>query len=106
MTQRVSVSFGPAQEFEFNVHPDDLADLDSNAAREWFDTQFVELECELPSPIGKVLVTGLILSVAQYAGARRFRDQPDWAQQFARCAAALLGRSVIRVDVAGNAIGF
>jgi hypothetical protein len=106
MTQRVSVSFGSAQEFEFNVHPDDLAGLDSERARQWFDTQFVELECELPNPIGKVLVTGLILSVAHYAGARRFRDQPDWAQQFARCAAALLGRSVIRVDVAGNAIGF
>ncbi|MDZ7651263.1 MAG: hypothetical protein U5L03_01180 [Burkholderiaceae bacterium] len=106
MTQRVSVSFGPAQEFEFNVHPDDLVGVDGNTARQWFDAQFVELECDLPSPIGKVLVTGLILSVAHYAGVRRFRDQPDWAQQFARCAAALLGRSVIRVDVAGNTIGF
>jgi len=106
MTQVVSVSFGPTEEFEFKVHPQDVAGLGSDQARQWFDQQFVDLECELPNPIGKVLVTSLILSVAQYAGARRFRDQPDWAAQFARCAAALLGRSVVRVDVAGSTVGF
>jgi len=106
MTQHVSVSFGPTQEYEFKVHAEDLATHDREAARRWLDRQFVELECELPNPIGKVLVSDLVLSVARYGGARRFREQADWAQQFARSAAALLGRSVIRVDVAGSAIGF
>jgi hypothetical protein len=106
MTQVVSVSFGPTDEFEFKVHADDIAGYGSDSARHWFDQQFIDLECELPNPIGKVLVTSLILSVAQYAGVRRFRDQPDWAMQFARSAAALLGRSVVRVDVAGNTLGY
>jgi hypothetical protein len=106
MTQVVIVSFGPTDEFEFKVHAEDIAGYSSDRARQWFDQQFVDLECELPNPIGKVLVTSLILSVAQYAGARRFRDQPHWATQFARSAAALLGRSVVRVDVAGSTIGF
>lgn len=106
MTQVVNVSFGPTDEFEFKVHAEDIAGYGSDRARQWFDQQFVDLECELPNPIGKVLVTSLILSVAQYAGARRFRDQPDWAVQFARSTAALLGRSVVRVDVAGSTIGF
>jgi hypothetical protein len=106
MTQVISVSFGPAEEFEFKVHADDIAGYGSDSARRWFDQQFVDLECELPNPIGKVLVSDLVLSVARNAGPRRFREQADWAAQFARNVAALLGRSVVRVDVAGSAIGF
>ena len=106
MTQQVNVSFGPAQEFEFKVHAEDVAGQTADDARRWFDREFVDLECELPSPIGKVLLSDLILSVARYAGPKRFRDQPDWAAAFARNAATLLGRSVIRVDVAGSTIGF
>jgi hypothetical protein len=49
--------------------------------------------------MGKVLVADRILSVARYAGERRFREHPDWAQQFARHAAAMMGREVVRVDV-------
>jgi len=106
MTQQVYVSFAPAQEFVFKVHAEDLADYGRDLARTWFDRQFVDLECELPNPIGKVLVPDLVLSVARYGGQRRFRDQPDWARQFARSAAALIGRSVIRVDVGSGTVGF
>jgi hypothetical protein len=106
MTQQVNVSFGPSQEFVFKVHAEELGEHGRDHARRWFDRQFVELECDLPNPIGKVLVPDLVLSVARYGGERRFRDQPDWARDFARSTAALLGRSVIRVDVAGGAIGF
>jgi len=106
MTQQVNVAFGPAQEFEFKVHAEDIAARTKESARHWFDQQFVELECELPNPIGKVLLVDLVLSVARNAGPRRFREEADWAAQFARNAAVLLGRSVIRVDVNGSAIGF
>jgi hypothetical protein len=106
MTQQVNVSFGPEQEFEFKVHADEAAGQTADGARRWFDREFVDLECDLPSPIGKVLLSDLILSVARYAGERRFRERPDWGAEFARNAAILLGRSVIRVDVAGSTIGF
>jgi hypothetical protein len=106
MTQQVNVAFGPEQEFEYKVHDEDLAGRTRDSARDWFDQQFVDLQCELPNPIGKVLLVDLILSVARYAGARRFETQADWAKQFARNAAVLLGRSVIRVDVGGSTIGF
>jgi hypothetical protein len=106
MTQQVNVAFGPAQEFELKVHAEDRAGITAGSARQWFDGQFVELECELPNPIGKVLLADLILSVARNGGPRRFRDDPAWSAQFARNAATLLGRSLVRVDVDGNTIGF
>jgi hypothetical protein len=49
--------------------------------------------------MGKVLVVDRILSVAKYSGERRFRDHPEWAGVFARNAAVMMGREVIRVDV-------
>ena len=106
MTQQVNVVFGPTQEFEFKVHAEDIAGATRDSARDWLDQQFVDLECELPNPIGKVLLVDLILSVARYAGAKRFQTQPEWATLFARNTAVLLGRSVIRVDVNGSTIGF
>jgi hypothetical protein len=45
------------------------------------------------------------LSVARDSGAQRFRTQPEWAQEFARQAAVLLGRALIRVDVPAGVIG-
>ena len=106
MTQVVSVSFGPGQDFEFKVHAADLEGCSKDEARRWFDREFVDLGCELPNPIGKVLLADLVLSVAGSAGARRFREQAPWATQFARNTAVLIDRSLIRVDVAGNAVGF
>lgn len=99
MHQNVIVSFGKDKVFDFKLTPDDLAGCTGEQARKWFDRQFQELECDVPSPMGKVLVVDRILSVAKYAGERRFRDDADWAQQFARNAAVMLGREVIRVDV-------
>ena len=28
----------------------------ADAARQWFDREFIALECDVPSPIGKVLI--------------------------------------------------
>jgi len=99
MHQNVIVSFGKDKVFDYKLTSDDVAGHTGEQARRWFDQQFQELECDVPSPMGKVLVVDRILSVAKYAGERRFRDHPDWAQQFARNAAAMMGREVIRVDV-------
>ncbi len=99
MHQNVIVSFGADSRFEYKVTAEDLAGHTGDQARKWFDREFKELECDVPSPMGKVLQVDRILSVARYAGERRFRDDPDWASQFARHAALLTGREVIRVDV-------
>lgn len=106
MSRRVIVSFGPGTEFEYKVPAGDVAGQPADAARQWFDREFVALECDVPSPIGKVLIADRVLSVAKYAGAQRFRDQPDWAQQFARNAAVMLGRDLVRVDVPNYTVGY
>jgi hypothetical protein len=106
MHQNVIVSFGTDREFDYKLTPEDLAGHTGEQARRWFDQQFQELECDVPSPMGKVLVVDRILSVAKYAGERRFRDDADWARQFARSAAAMMGREVVRVDVDKYSIAY
>ncbi len=53
-----------------------------------------------------MLRSDLVLSVAKYAGERRFRDDPDWARRFATNAASLLDRNVIRVDLGNYTVGY
>lgn len=105
MNRHVIVSFGPSNEFEFNV-PGGGNAATAEGARQWFDREFVALECDVPSPIGKILNADRVLSVAKYAGAQRFRDQRSWAEQFATNAAALLDRDLIRVDVPNYTVGY
>lgn len=106
MSRHVIVSFGPDTEFEYKIPVADLAGLSAESARLWFDREFVALECDIPSPIGKVLVADRVLSVAKYAGAQRFRDQREWAQQYARNAAVMLGRDLVKVDVPNYTVGY
>ncbi len=106
MHQNVIVSFGEDNEVEFKVTADDLKGLTADKARQWLAREFEALECEVPTPIGKVLLADLILSVAKYSGERRFKKEHDWAEQFARNAAVLMGRNVVRVDVANYAISY
>ena len=106
MQDHVTVSFGADSEFEFRFSSSAVAAQAPDAARQWFEREFVALECDLPTPIGKVLLADRILSVAKYAGERRFREDHDWAEQFARNAAVVLGRDAVRVDVANYTLGF
>jgi hypothetical protein len=106
MSRHVIVSFGQGNEFEFNIPAAEVAALSTDAARQWFDREFIELECDVPSPIGKILMADRVLSVAKYSGAQRFRDQRDWAEQFARNAAVMLGRDLVRVDVPNYTVGY
>jgi hypothetical protein len=106
MSRRVIVSFGQDTEFEFFVPAADMAALTAEAARQWFDREFIALECDVPSPIGKVLIADRVLSVAKYAGAERFREQHDWAREFARNTAVMLDRDLVRVDVPNYTVGY
>jgi hypothetical protein len=106
MSRHVIVSFGHDAEFEYKIPVADLAGQTADVARQWFDREFIALECDVPSPIGKVLIADRVLSVAKYAGAQRFRDHPEWAQQFARNAVVMLGRDLVKVDVPNYTVGF
>lgn len=102
MQHHIIVSFGKDQEFEYRLAGSGAAD----EARQWFDREFVSLECDVATPTGKILAVDRILSVAKYAGVDRFRDQPQWGELFAKHTAAILGRDLIRVDVEQYSIGY
>ena len=106
MHQNVIVSFGNDKRFEYKLTPENLAGYTGDQARKWFDREFQELECDVPTPMGKVLLVDRILSVARYGGERRFRDNAEWGEQFARNAAVMTGREVLRVDVEKNTIAY
>jgi hypothetical protein len=106
VSSHVIVSFGKSREFEFKPPSAETQAVAADEARQWFDREFVALECDLPTPIGKLLLADRILSVAKYAGERRFAQDRAWAEDFARNAAALLGREVVRVDVANFTVGY
>lgn len=103
---QVTVSFGPAEVFEFQFAADDAANPTAEQARAWFDREFVALECDLPSPVGKVLSADRVLSVAKYSGVRRFSADPAWGEHYARNTAALLGRDSVHVDLVNDVLGF
>jgi hypothetical protein len=105
MLHHVIVSFGDKKEYEYKVTAADIAGITAEDARKWLEREFEALECDLPNPIGKVLLADRVLSVAKYAGERRFKEHAPWAEQFARNAAVALGREVIRVDVANDTVG-
>lgn len=106
MHRHVIVSFGKDSDLEYRLLAADLAGITEDGARDWFGREFEALECDIPNPIGKVLLADLILSVAKYSGEQRFKDDPAWAGQFARNAAVLLGRELIRVDVGNYMVGY
>jgi hypothetical protein len=103
---QVVVTFGNEVDFEFRIPSEQVSKRTSDEARQWFDREFVALECDIASPIGKVLSADRVLSVAKYSGARRFREEHAWAQEFACNTAALLGRDFVRVDVPNYSVGF
>ncbi len=106
MSRHVIVSFGPETEFEYSIPVAELAGVTAESARQWFDREFIALECDVPSPIGKILIADRVLSVAKYAGAQRFRDQREWAAQYARNASVMLGRDLVKVDVPNYTVGY
>mgnify|MGYP000846842247 CR=1 FL=1 len=106
MQHHVIVTFSKDEEFEYRLSKAELVGISADEARKWFDKEFTVLECEVASPTGKVLIIDRILSVAKYAGAKRFQTQPAWAEQFAKYTTVVLGRDLTRVDVAAYAIGY
>jgi len=105
---QVIVTFGPGpdDEFEYRLDTQAVAARPAADARRWFDHEFTELECDVASPVGKVLAADRLLGVAKYSGVQRFRGDTAWARDYALNAAALVGRDVIRVDVPNETVGY
>jgi len=88
---------------ELTLHPTDA--LSFEAARVWLEQEFTRLECSPARPTGKVLFSDRLLAIAEAAGAEGFADAA-WAAQYARAAAGVLSRPLIRVDVGASTIGY
>jgi hypothetical protein len=101
MSTIINVIFDRQHEIELIGHP--LPSRDE--ASRWLDEQWLALECETSNPMGKVLLLDKILSLARYAGERRFAEAGDWAREYADAVATLLGRPSVRIDVADSIVG-
>lgn len=103
MISEVVVQLSPSQEFRANM--DRLPPMGNEEARHWLDAQFTALDCEPLRPSGKVLLADKVLMVAREAGVRHLGDAA-WFQAYARAAHAVLGRPVIKVDVAAMTVSY
>jgi hypothetical protein len=95
MRSQVSVTFKSVPPVRIELGPEQA--LDREAARQWLDTQFTEMDCEPLRATGKLLMADRVVVVAQAAGPAKFAD-PVWALAFAQSASAVLGKQVINVD--------
>ncbi len=94
MTSEVSVRFAPDR--EVSLSPKEKIGHDD--ARRWLDEQFVALGAEPMRASGKVLIGDKVLAVAAAAGAAMFERDRAWAERYAACVLAALGRDVVRVE--------
>ncbi|MDR2325738.1 MAG: hypothetical protein LBE51_10135 [Acidovorax sp.] len=93
------------QGVELRVDLSHATPMEHEAGRRWLDEQFTTLECEPLRPSGKVLLADKVLVVAR-AAQRQLQEDSAWRESYARAAAAVLARPVIRVDVPGMAVAF
>lgn len=79
--------------------------LPLQAARDWLDRECLALEYVPTRTSGKVLTADKLLAVARAAGPAGF-DDAAWATRFARAAAGALGKTLVRVDAAGDSVSY
>ena len=104
MTTTVTVAFARDREYTFKLH--DAETLPTReAAQQWLERQWLDLECSTDNPVGKILAIDRILTVARYGGEKRFSSDGDWAKDYAKAVSAALGRKAVRVDVAERTVG-
>jgi len=104
MPYTVSVAFARDREYGFKFSDSDKTLFAPEQAHAWLDQEWQELDCVPTNPVGKVLRLDKVLLVAQYAGEKRFAENGEWAQNYARAVIAVLGRDTVRIDIAGHAV--
>lgn len=105
MSFTVTVTFARDHQFGFKFLDNDNALFTPEAAHQWLDREWENLECEPSSPVGKILRLDKVLLVAQNAGEKRFAANGEWAHQYARAVVAALGRDTVHVNVAEHEVG-
>ena len=103
MRKDVRVLVDERQEFTFDLVGDEP--MAADAARQWLDEQFTQMDCEPLRATGKLLLADKVLVVARDAGPRLLNDAA-WGTQFARAASAVLGKPVVVVDLSSMAISY
>lgn len=104
MTTTVTIAFARDRDYEFKLHEGDPLPT-REAAQQWLERQWLELECESDNPVGKILALDRILSIARYGGEKRFAENGQWAKDYVKAVAVTLGRNAVRVDVAERIVG-
>ncbi len=104
MPYTVTVSFARDNEYVFKFLDGTTLPM-PETAQQWLDREWTDLDCVPRNPLGKVLTLDKLLSVARYAGEKRFAEGGPWPQDYALAALAVLGRDAVRVDVAEQVVG-
>ena len=104
MPYTVIVSFARDREYVFKLQ-DGTALPVREEAQQWLDQEWSDLDCAPNNPLGKVLTLDKLLSVAKYAGEKRFAEDGLWARDYASAVIAVLGRDSVRVDIAEGVVG-
>ena len=105
MRGSVIVSFGRNREYELRITAGDKPLPTTQEGEQWLAQQFEELGCTPRSLVGKILILDKVLEVARDAGEKRFAGDIAWAEAYARAVLAILNRTSVRVDVAGDTVG-
>ena len=104
MAYIVTVSFARDREYEFKFQ--ETAVLPArDEAQHWLDQEWSDLDCVPSNPLGKVLTLDKVLSIARFAGEKRFAEHGQWSEDYARAVIVSLGRNTVRVDVAEHVVG-
>jgi hypothetical protein len=103
---QVTVVFGEDEAYEFRLPAKDVKTLSPEDAHRWLDAELGKAGEEVFNAVGKALAVDKLLNLARAGGAKEFRSRSPWAKELARCAAALLDRPIVTIDVGKTLIGF
>ena len=103
MRKDVRVLVDERQEFTFDLVGDEP--MAADAARQWLDEQFTQMDCEPLRATGKLLLADKVLVVARDAGAALLNDA-QWGRDFARAASAALAKPVVRIDLGAMTVSY
>ena len=101
----VTIIFGPDQVLELPVDVV-TSTMASMHAREWFEDNWVRLECEPIRASGKVLLLDKILSVAEAVGYPLLLQSDAHAYELATQAALALNKPVITINLVDQTVAF
>jgi hypothetical protein len=105
MRRHLTLNFGRAGTLEVPLATDD-AGLDTMAAREWLDRQFITLECEPLRASGKLLTADKVLAVTAELGHATLAADEALRSDLARAVLGALGQPLVTVDVDARSVTF